>query len=175
MSLHFRGPLRLKQVAVYLPANEVGNVRQKRQVQKQEEEARPVVVLQRDIPTTTRTQMVEVTDMVVEVTTVTEWETLTVMECDDETFTMSLLPTTSTPSAATTTLSTIQSSQPVSSQGSGQDQDAQGDSSSTEAGSLGGPAGGMKRTGYYSAEKEILEGMVFLANFGGQGSGSWSS
>jgi hypothetical protein len=31
------------------------------------------------------------------------------------------------------------------------------------------------RTGYYNAAQQKLEGLMFLGNYGGQGSGNWTS
>lgn len=181
VSLHFRGPLQLKQFAAYVPGTSATPKMAKRSPhERRHAHGHAHFHDRRDEPV----QVEERDEVQVEERAVGDWVTATIngkVVSWQNTYTGATSAAVVAAAAATTTgrtTSTSTRTTTVASRTSTSTVTATSAAASSAAPSSAAPApasGAWTRSAYYSAEDGTADGLTFLNNMGGQGSGTWRS
>ncbi|KAL7271057.1 target of Sbf [Rhizina undulata] len=168
LSLHFRGPLTLKQVAVYMPGG--SSYKKKRSVENREHLRRHVhhAHHKRDILTDTTTIYTTVT---IDQNGATDVPVLSVADVvPTPAGFYSALPTSAGDSGTYGSIVGMGKSKQFQTASSSASSSTSSSASPSASPSSGGSSN-FVRSGYYNAQQGVLDGLVFMNHNGGQGSG----
>jgi hypothetical protein len=178
LTVHFRGPINLKQFAVYIP----GQVNSKREVREE-------VVEKRDVKYVTEVEVVDIWEKVVvegvlggEISTHTEWSTSTegssgqtsTVKATFQAEESNILAAVASPKPTTLSTVAVSSSIQTSSLSTSAVKPSRVSSNPSNAPSSSSSDGSWQQIGYYNSDSQTANGITFLNNRGGQGSGVWS-